>query len=184
MSFPELETSRLKLIEITEQHTERYFEIMSLDSVTQYYGMESLQRIEQAAGIVRSFKTGFDSKSSMRWGIVIKEMETLIGTVGLNNLQIAQKRAEIGFEIHPDYWNRGYTSEAAKAVIQYAFAELGIYRIGAVTFLDNKASFGLLEKIGFKREGILRGYIHQNGKFNDTYVFSLLAPEWQPHFQR
>ncbi|RIW38530.1 N-acetyltransferase [Bacillus salacetis] len=179
MSFPELETARLKLVQITEEHTERYFEIMSLDAVTKYYGMESLQQKEQAADIVKSFKTGFESKKSMRWGIVLKETGTLVGTAGLNNLRIGQKRAEIGFEIHPDYWSRGFTSEAARAVIQYAFAELNLYRVGAITFLENKASIGLLEKIGFIKEGVLRGYIYQNGISNDTYIFSMIKSEWE-----
>jgi [ribosomal protein S5]-alanine N-acetyltransferase len=179
MAFPELETPRLKLIEIREEHTKRYFEIMSLDSVTKYYGMESLQTLDQAENIIKSFKEGFESKRSMRWGITIKETGTFIGTVGLNNLQIGNKKAEIGFEIHPDYWSNGYTSEASGAVIEYAFNELQLYRMGAITFLENKASIGLLEKIGFRKEGILRGYIFQNGVSNDTHIFSLLRTEWR-----
>lgn len=179
MSFPELETARLKLVEITLERKERYFEIMSLESVTRYYGMESLERIEQAEDIIKSFKTGFENNRSMRWGIVIKDTGAFIGTVGLNNMQIGNKKAEIGFEIHPDYWSSGYTSEAAQAVIRYAFEELHLFRMGAVTFLENKASIGLLEKMGFIKEGILRGFIYQNGVSNDTNVFSLLQPEWE-----
>ncbi|EDL65957.1 GNAT family N-acetyltransferase [Bacillus sp. SG-1] len=179
MSFPELETARLKLVEITLERKERYFEIMSLESVTRYYGMESLERIEQAEDIIKSFRTGFENKRSMRWGIVIKDTGAFIGTVGLNNMQIGNKKAEIGFEIHPDYWSCGYTSEAAQAVIRYAFEELHLFRMGAVTFLENKASIGLLEKMGFIKEGILRGFIYQNGVSNDTNVFSLLHPEWK-----
>ncbi|WP_421384832.1 GNAT family N-acetyltransferase [Bacillus salacetis] len=179
MAFPELDTPRLKLIEITKQHAERYFEIMSLDSVTKYYGMESLQRIEQAEDIIKSFKDGFESKRSLRWGITLKDTGAFIGTAGLNNLQIGNKKAEIGFEIHPDYWSNGYTSEAAAAVIEFAFEELKLYRMGAVTFLENKSSIGLLEKAGFTKEGVLRGYIYQNGVSNDANIFSLLRPEWE-----
>jgi [ribosomal protein S5]-alanine N-acetyltransferase len=183
MTFPELETQRLKLVEITEDHTERYFEIMSLDSVTKYYGMESLQRVEQAADIIKSMKEGFESKKSIRWGLIIKETGAFIGTAGLNNLQIGNKKAEIGFEIHPDFWRSGFTAEAANTVIEYAFKELQLFRMGAITFLENKASTGLLEKIGFKKEGILRGYIFQSGVSNDTYVLSLLEPEWKKLYE-
>ncbi|WP_409253879.1 GNAT family N-acetyltransferase [Bacillus sp. SCS-153A] len=179
MSFPELETARLQLIEITEHRTERYFEIMSLEVVTRYYGMESLKTLEQASDIIKSFRVGFEHKRSMRWGIVIKETGAFIGTVGLNQLQVANKKAEIGFEIHPDFWSNGYTSEAAHAVINYAFERLGLFRMGAITFLQNNASISLLEKMGFKKEGILRGFIYQNGVSNDTNVFSLLQPEWE-----
>ncbi|WP_426895911.1 GNAT family N-acetyltransferase [Rossellomorea vietnamensis] len=166
-------------MEITDGDVEAYFNVMSLDSVTKYYGMESFKKKEQAAEIIRAFRTGYESKRSMRWGIILKDTGTFIGTAGLNNLQIGQKKAEIGFEIHPDYWRSGITSEAANAVIRYAFEELELFRIGAVTFLENHSSYGLLEKIGFKKEGILRGYIFQNGVSNDTYVYSLLREEWQ-----
>ncbi|MGD6803188.1 GNAT family N-acetyltransferase [Rossellomorea vietnamensis] len=179
MTFPELETKRLKLIEITEKDIEAYFSVMSLDRVTKYYGMESLKKKEQAAEIIQAFRTGYESKRSMRWGIILKDTGAFIGTAGLNNLQTGQKKAEIGFEIHPDYWRSGITTEAANAVIRYAFEELHLFRIGAVTFLENHSSYGLLEKIGFKKEGILRGYIFQNGVSNDTYVYSLLRKEWQ-----
>ncbi|MGF2615822.1 GNAT family N-acetyltransferase [Rossellomorea vietnamensis] len=179
MTFPELETKRLNLVEITEKNQEAYFSIMSLDSVTKYYGMESLQKIEQAAEIIQSFRSGYESKRSMRWGITLKETGAFIGTAGLNNLQVRQKKAEIGFEIHPDYWRSGYTTEAVLAVINHAFEELQLFRIGAVTFLENRASFSLLEKLGFTKEGILRGYIFQNGVSHDTNVYSLLRHEWQ-----
>jgi [ribosomal protein S5]-alanine N-acetyltransferase len=179
MSFPELDTRRLRLIEINESHTQRYFEIMSLDKVTRYYGMESLEKIEQAQDIITSFKNGYESKRSMRWGIVLKIDNTFIGTVGLNNLQQRNKKAEIGFEIHPDFWENGYTSEAAEAVIRFVFEELQLYRLGAITFIENEASQRLLNKLGFKEEGILRANIHQKGVSHDTYMFSLLQQEWK-----
>jgi [ribosomal protein S5]-alanine N-acetyltransferase len=179
MSFPELHTTRLRLIEINESHTQRYFEIMSLDKVTLYYGMESLVNIEQAKDIISSFKKGYESKRSFRWGIVNKEDNTFIGTVGLNNVQLGNRKAEIGFEIHPDFWNSGYTSEASRAVVQYVFEELDLYRLGAITFIENAASQRLLKKLGFKEEGILRGNIFQNGISHDTYIFSLLQHEWK-----
>ncbi|WP_456271405.1 GNAT family N-acetyltransferase [Bacillus sp. AK031] len=179
MPFPELDTSRLNLVEINESHTQRYFEIMSLDNVTRFYGMESLVTIDQAKDIIASFQQGYAGMRSMRWGIVLKEDNTFIGTVGQNNLQRGNKKAEIGFEIHPDFWAKGYTSEAAEAIIEYAFEELQLYRMGAITFLGNQASQRLLKKLGFKEEGVLRGYIYQHGKSHDTYMFSLLQPEWQ-----
>ncbi|PWW26843.1 acetyltransferase (GNAT) family protein [Cytobacillus oceanisediminis] len=83
-------------------------------------------------------------------------------------------RAEIGYEIHPEHWRKGYTFEAVSKVIQYGFDELGLTRIGAVVFMNNEASIKLLTKAGFEKEGILRNYMYQNGEAYDTYVFSIL----------
>ncbi|MGM9986192.1 MAG: GNAT family N-acetyltransferase [Bacillaceae bacterium] len=172
--FPLLETERLQLIEITETHQKALFDIFSKDEVTQFYGMSSLQEEEQVAQMIASFATNYENKTGIRWGIVLKKDNTLIGTIGLNNLRLWQKRAEIGYELHPAYWRQGYISEALNRVVDYCFTDLQLFRIGAITFLENNASFSLLEKAGFQKEGILRGYIYQDGKSHDTYVFSLL----------
>ncbi|MBA2875853.1 hypothetical protein HNR31_002647 [Anoxybacillus caldiproteolyticus] len=57
MLFPTLETERLHLVEIGQQYSQKYYEIMSLDEVTRYYGMENLKSIEEAAKMIDSFKT-------------------------------------------------------------------------------------------------------------------------------
>ncbi|WP_102028091.1 GNAT family N-acetyltransferase [Salirhabdus sp. Marseille-P4669] len=178
MDFPTLSTKRLRLVKVDKQYTKALFDIMSNDEVTKYYGMESLTSIEQAQQIIESFDRSYRQGFGIRFGIVLKETGQFIGTVGLNNLVTRMKRAEIGYEIHPAFWRKGYTSEAVKRVINYAFHELGLYRIGAVTFPENAPSWRLLEKLNFTKEGTLRGYIYQHGQSNNTYVWSILRPDW------
>jgi [ribosomal protein S5]-alanine N-acetyltransferase len=179
LEFPTLATSRLHLVEIRKQHTDAYFNIMSQDIVTKFYGMDSLQHKEQATQIIESFNQTFQRGTGIRWGIILKESGTFIGTVGLNNLVKRMKRTEIGYEIHPNYWSNGYTSEAVKRVIDFCFQELGLHRIGAITFPENKPSWSLLQKLHFEKEGLLRGYLFQHGRSNDAFVFSLIRPEWE-----
>lgn len=178
MEFQELNTKRLNLVQIGKEHAESFFDIMSKDEVTKYYGMSSLTKIEDAEKIVESFQKTLESKRGIRWGLVEKESKNFIGTVGLNNLNPGNKRAEVGFELHPSYWNKGYTSEAVKEVLSYCFRELKLFRIGAVTFPQNNASITLLENIGFEKEGVLRGYLFQDNQSHDAFVFSLLEGDW------
>jgi ribosomal-protein-alanine N-acetyltransferase len=182
MTFPTLETERLRLVEVKEAHVARFFEIMSKDEVTQYYGMSSLKTVEEAKRIIDSFHTTFESKRGIRWGMELKETGEFVGTVGLNNLATWSKKAEIGYELHPAYWNKGITSEAVKEVLRYSFEVLDLYRMGAVTFPQNNASTHLLERLGFKKEGILRGYLYQNNQSHNAFIFSLLKPEWTTNF--
>ncbi|PLT31903.1 GNAT family N-acetyltransferase [Peribacillus deserti] len=179
MNFPELNTQRLILKEITEEDAQRLYEIFSSQEVTRYYGMDPFTTIEQAANLIHSFQKTFTEKRAVRWGIILKENGTLIGTIGLNNLQVGNKRTEIGYELHPDYWRKGYVSEALQEVLRHIFEDIGIHRAGAVTFPENKASSDLLKKLSFKEEGLLRGYIFQGGSSHDACVFSLLKPEWE-----
>lgn len=178
LGFPQLETYRLKLVQIDADHTKSYFEMMSQDEVTKYYGMESLKNMEDAAKIVASFQQTYEDEKGIRWGIMLNASEKLVGTVGLNNLSMWSKKAEIGFELHPSYWHQGIAAEAVEEILRYSFMELGLYRIGAVTYPQNEPSIRLLEKLGFQKEGWLRGYIFQRNESHDALIFSLLRPEW------
>lgn len=184
MPFPELNTTRLQLIEVTPEHGPALFHILSNADVTRFYGMDPLREQEDALQIIESFKQTFDSRQGIRWGMVIRDSGTFIGTIGLNHLSLYSKKAEIGFELDPAHWRRGYSAEAIEAVLTYAYETLGLYRMGAVTFLENRASIQLLTRIGFEEEGMLRGYLFQGGTSHDGRIFSLLKPDYQVIRQR
>lgn len=177
--FPTLETERLDLVRINHRYDQDYFDIMSDEKVMKYYGIESLKNREEAARIIDTFQTLFEEKRGLRWGIILKESQEFIGTVGLNNLKTRDKKAEIGYELHPEKWRQGYTTEAIHAILTYAFEELQLFRMGAITFPANTASNHLLKKIGFTLEGKLRGYLHQNNRSHDAFVYSMLQSEWK-----
>ncbi len=179
MKFPILETKRLKLIEITHQHMEFIFSILSLEEVTKYYGTDPFTLPAEATKLIDVHHKNFLEKRGIRWGIKLKENQKIIGTIGLNALQLNNKRAEIGYELHPKYWGNGFATEALMEVISFSFQQLELHRIGAVVYPENTVSLNLLKKIGFTCEGLLRGYIYQNKQSNDTYVLSLLKREWE-----
>ncbi|MCG3089695.1 GNAT family N-acetyltransferase [Sporosarcina cyprini] len=179
MEFPSMTTDRLDLVQIEMKHAEALFTNFSNPEVVKYYGMEVMTDLSQAERLVSQFEDMQQGKRGLRWGIVVRKENRFVGTIGLNQLSKGMRRAEIGFEIHPDFWQTGITSEALQAVLRYAFEELNLHRMGAVTFLDNVASIGLLKKHGFQQEGILRGYLFQNGQSHDARVFSLLDSEFR-----
>jgi [ribosomal protein S5]-alanine N-acetyltransferase len=172
--IPTLETKRLLLREITKDDADSIFSCFSNEDVTRYYGQETLNNIEQAEAFVDFFANSYKEKRGVRWGIELKGYQGIIGTIGFNAWSPKHKRAEIGYEIHPEHWGMGYTFEAISKVIQYGFDEFGLTRIGAVVFMENEASIKLLTKAGFEKEGILRDYMYQNGEAFDTYVYSII----------
>jgi ribosomal-protein-alanine N-acetyltransferase len=172
--IPTLETERLILREIKKEDAQEIFACFSNNDVTRFYGQETLESIEQAESFVDFFSKNYAEKRGIRWGIERKETKGIIGTIGFNAWLPKHKRAEIGYEIHPEHWRNGYTMEALSKVISYAFQELDLTRIGAVVFTENEASNKLLTKAGFQKEGVLRDYMYQNGNAHDTYVYSFL----------
>lgn len=179
VDFVELETNRLGLVKLNKSYLNEYYSIMSNQEVMEYYGMEPLTKKKDAVLIMDSLEKGWSLGQSIRWGITLKDSGRLIGTVGLNNLSLKSKRAEVGYELHPDYWRVGYAREAVSTVLDFSFRQLGLYRIGAITFPANIASNQLLLKIGFTLEGTLRGYLYQRNQSHDAYIFSVTRPEWE-----
>lgn len=179
MTFPILDTKRLKLIEITHYHLDSIFTILSMEEVTKYYGTDPLTLPAEATKLIDMYHKNFIDKRGIRWGIKLKENQQIIGTIGLNGLQLKNKRAEVGYELHPAYWRQGYTTEALKEVLSFSFRQLGLHRVGAFVYPDNIISLNLLQKFGFTNEGLLRDYMYQNNQFHDTYVLSLLKDEWE-----
>ncbi|PGL68865.1 GNAT family protein [Bacillus sp. AFS055030] len=179
MDFPILETERLSLMQITQKNVDEVFSIFSNKELMKFYGMDPFTEKDQAVKMIDSFQTRFENQQGMRFGIVEKESKKLIGTIGLNNLVLHARRTEIGYDLLPEYWRKGYMSEAIKEITSYCFNQLGLYRIGAIIFPDNTASSTLVEKLRFRKEGLLRGYLVQGDQSYDLNVFSLIKPDWE-----
>jgi [ribosomal protein S5]-alanine N-acetyltransferase len=101
----------------------------------------------------------------------------VIGTVVLE-LELAQYRADLGYWIGAPYWNKGFATEAARAVLDFGFSRTQFHRIVAQRFAFNVASERVLEKLGFAQEGILRQERHKDGRFHDVVTYGLLRDEW------
>jgi [ribosomal protein S5]-alanine N-acetyltransferase len=114
---------------------------------------------------------------SLVWGITELEGGVLAGTVGLNP-DPAHDRAELGYWIGVAFWGRGYASEAAERVLEYALAEAGLNRVYASHYPWNVASGRVLEKVGMRREGVLKQHIKKWGKYEDAVFYGLTRDEY------
>ena len=87
-------------------------------------------------------------------------------------------QGEMGWGLGVAHRGQGYATEAAKAVMGYGFHSLGLHRIHADTTTDNLASCRVMERLGMRQEGLLRGAVYEEGKWADRYVYGILADEW------
>lgn len=115
---------------------------------------------------------------SLVFAIVRTKDDLLIGAVGLT-LNPVHDRAELGYWIGRPFWDRGYCTEAARAVVAYGFRELELRRIHASHFVRNPASGRVMEKLGMRREGLLRAHIRKWDAFEDVVVYGLLRSEYE-----
>ena len=119
------------------------------------------------------------------FAISLKRTGLVLGAIGLE-IEVADERAELGYWIDPAFWSRGYASEAAQAVVEFGFRQLGLNRIMAEHMVHNPASGRVLEKVGFRPEGLLRQHARKWGRFYDVAVLGLVREDWlksAPEFQ-
>ncbi|MGI9175733.1 MAG: GNAT family N-acetyltransferase [Rhodothermales bacterium] len=99
------------------------------------------------------------------------------GVVEIREIDREHAQAEISFWLAPEAWGRGFTSEALRAVLRYGFGERSLNRMYAYHMMRNPASGRVLEKNGFRREGILRQRVRKWGVFEDVALWAILRED-------
>ena len=172
-----IETSRLLLREATTEDAPDMFRYLSDKDVVKHMGLDPFQTVEDALDEIRWYQSIHEDGSGIRWGITLKNSGKIIGSCGFLNRSTKNYRAEVGFELSKEYWGKGIASEALEAVIKFGFDHYSFERIEALIEPANVPSQKLVEKQGFKREGLLRHYEFTCGKFDDLYMYSLLKDD-------
>ncbi|RMH22738.1 MAG: N-acetyltransferase [Acidobacteria bacterium] len=112
------------------------------------------------------------------FAITLRDGGALVGAIGLKR-EADHERAEIGYWIGRPYWRRGYASEAARAVLDFAFEMLGCQRLYGRCFAGNLPSRRVLEGLGLRYEGCQRQHVKKPGGFRDVELFGLLRADWR-----
>jgi [ribosomal protein S5]-alanine N-acetyltransferase len=177
--FPTLRTQRLILRELVPEDAEAIFAIRGDYEVTRLNTGEAYYRVEQAAALIRSIRNAYDEQSELRWGITLKGTNVVIGMCGYNYWVRRDYRGCIGYDLARAYWGQGIMTEAVRSVIRFGFERMQLNRIEADASAENIASIRVLEKLGFKQEGIEREQYYEDGQFHDLVLFALLRREYQ-----
>tara|TARA_B100000700_G_scaffold49137_1_gene51927 strand:- start:653 stop:1210 length:558 start_codon:yes stop_codon:yes gene_type:complete len=182
VQFPELETSRLILNQLSEGDGIDLLEIFSDENVVKYYDIDVYESKEQSLELIEFFNNRFTENAGIRWAIRTKDSRKLIGTCGFNSWNPKMKNAGIGYELSSNYWGCGYASEAIHKILDFAFSNEApfpeLYRVQGDTMIGNVASESVLKKLGFKEEGIRRASGYWKGDFHDLKCFGLIKPEF------
>ena len=167
------ETSRLVLRKPRLTDADDIFYHYAADpEVTRYLTWRPCRDRTEVAVFLQSRLGKWDSGEEFSWGITHRGEDRVIGMIGCRTREHV---AEIGYVLTRSYWRRGYVTEAAKAVVDWALSLDSIFRIWAVCDIANNGSARVLEKVGMEREGILRRWImHPNvsAEPRDCYVYS------------
>lgn len=138
--------------------------------------------VEQTVShLVDTFVSSQAEQPRRHWQLAIVDREDgrLLGNCGIRVDNAALRQANIGYELDPRAWGRGYATEAARSILDFGFAELGMCRVWAECVADNVRSARVLERLGMRREAHFREHKHDNGRWWDTLIYAILEREWR-----
>ena len=126
---------------------------------------------------IATHPVAWDTGTGVTYAVTDAGTGVLMGAVGLT-ITPAHARAELGYWLGVPYWNRGYSTEAANAIVDFGFTRLGLHRIQAHYLTRNPASGRVMQKLGMRSEGVSRHAVRKNDRFEDLETYAILADEW------
>ena len=175
---PTLESARLRLRVYRSNDAEAMFRLYSDPRVMRYWSFPPWTERPQADAYLRRALGEMAEGRVMPWAIANLDDDKLVGTLTLFAMDAVQGRAEVGYSLDPKLHGQGMASEALRLGLSHAFDTLRLRRVEADVDPRNVASCRLLERLGFRLEGLLRARWRVAGEICDTALYGLLAPEF------
>lgn len=176
--FPVLHTPRLTLRALRPDDAAALHEIVSDAEAMRFWSTPAHTSREETDALLARFLAVGPARTGIEWALVLREAgdDRLVGRVAYHRLLPAHARAEVGYQLARPHWRRGLITEALRAILAFGFGPMRLHTVEAQLDPANTASARTAEKLGFVREGHLRENFWAYGRFNDTWVYSLLAP--------
>ncbi len=174
--FPTIQTERLLLRRISKSDAVNLLRLRSDKNVMQHIGRPMASNLDDAAKVINVIEEALINNNGITWGVTLRGSRELVGTIGLWRIIKEHYRAEIGYLLDAKLHGKGLMNEAMKPVLEYGFKNMRLHSIEAIVSPLNVASIKLLEKNDFIREAYFKENYFFNGKFLNTYIYSLLSP--------
>jgi ribosomal-protein-alanine N-acetyltransferase len=176
-----IETTNLRLRPFTEADVDAIFPIVSQPEFPRMMSWAAHRDREETLEFVRGLQTAIAESSAIAWAI--EHAGSVVGCVGFGTIHWQLQatrvdRTELGYWIAPAVWNRGYMTEAATAVVRFAFETLGLHKVTTRCFVENQGSRRVIEKVGFRFVGRAEDDVWREGRWWTQLLYELTSPEW------
>ena len=177
--LPVLETEDLVLRKPSLKDAKDIYAYASDPEVARYVLWDPHRNIGETRSFIRYLRSLSRAGCPTSWAVTLKESGKVIGTMGFIWYSDVNHSAELGYSFSREYWNRGYATQALKAVIASVFRTLPVNRLEAQHDVRNPASGRVMEKCGLRQEGILRDRIVNKGEYVDVALYAVLRSDWE-----
>ena len=177
--FVRVESERLVLRRFEDRDLAPLLAYRNDPEVARYQGWESVSERE-ARGMIRQLEREQPGTPAewFQFAVALKSADVLIGDCALKVERGDARQAEVGYTLSRAYQGKGYASEAVSRLLDYAFGEMGLHRVVAITDQRNEPSYRLLERLGLRREGSFVRNAWFKGEWTSEYLYAVLGEEW------
>ncbi|MFC8081335.1 GNAT family N-acetyltransferase [Streptomyces sp. NPDC057340] len=180
LATPTLHTTRLRLRPFGDGDAELLFPMHSSARVMRYWDSPAWTERARGERFVAVCRKMAEEGTGARVAIERASDGAFVGWCGLAEWNPVYRSASLGYCLDEPMWGHGYATEAAHALLTWAFDTLDLNRVQAEADTRNAASAQVLEKLGFVREGTLREDCVVDGEVSDSWVYGLLRRDWRP----
>ena len=176
--LPTLRADRVLLRWLDAGDVDDLYRVFGDPAVMRYWSSPPLADRAAAGALLDDIRALFDSRTLFQWGVALAPGSPVIGTCTLCAFHEESGRAELGFALGRAHQRQGYMTEALSTLLDFAFGPLGLRRLEADIDPRNGPSLRLVERLGFRREGLLRERWLTAGEVQDSVFCGLLRREW------
>ncbi|MFD5217668.1 GNAT family N-acetyltransferase [Streptomyces tendae] len=180
LTTPALSTDRLRLRPFTEADADFLHAMHGSAHVMRYWDSPPWTDRARTDRFLSMCRTMAEEGTGVRVAVERASDGAFVGWVCLVEWNPVYRSASLGYCLDEAMWGHGYATEAAHALLRWAFDTLDLNRVQAEADTRNAASARVLEKVGFVREGTLREDCVVDGEVSDSWVYGLLRREWRP----
>lgn len=176
--LPTLTGSRLRLRWLEVSDVPALFALGSHAEVSRYWSRPPMQSVSEAEALLEDVRRQHRARTLFQWGIARLTDDVLLGCCTLHQVEWGHRRAEVGYSLRREFWGEGFMTEALRVLFDFSFGPVGLHRLEADVDPRNERSLRLLERLRFRREGLLRERYHVGGEIQDSVLLGLLARDW------
>lgn len=177
--FPMIETPRLLLRKLEKYDSADMYEYSCREETTRYLLWNPHPSINYTKSYLNMVQKLYRNGGYYDWAVIERESGKMIGTCGFTRLDERHNLGEIGYVLNRAFWQKGYASEAASAIIEFGFLRLGLNRIEGRYMAENEASRHVMEHCGMTYEGTLRQFMLVRGSYRDIGLCALLRRDYE-----
>lgn len=174
-----LKSARLDLRPVTLLDLENIHQLHSLPETDKFNTLGIPENMDQTRTIVSDWigTTGKSPQHPAVFVVQLKYQEQFIGLIALTPGKVKYRNAEVWYKFLPVHWNKGYATEALKAILNFGFKQLNLHRIEAGCAVGNLGSVRTLEKAGMTREGRKRKVLPLKSGWSDNFEYAILSTD-------